>query len=331
MEINNYIFFLDSKYRDSGGNASPIFNLDTPLTLADDNNYFMCKILNIDVPYSFKNISSPDNVIPINFRVTEDSINMNYTLTIQEGNYSILTLLAELNKQLMNFMINVSGFVQHPTFNLSYDVETSLATFNIIPDGGNHYVYLYIYWSQCDIIAEQFGFTYEQDTLLSYYHTNGGNVITSTNYISPNHVNTSPISSLYVRSNNLSQLANNSERLVEQSLSTSNILLRIPVNSSFNTWLLYENNSFEVRLNNKIIDLISYYLTSLTYKTLWLAGIHWKLTIQIREMQPEWIYKMKLLKMEQTAAVNDLQDEKTKLINELKTINDELKNKIKDS
>jgi hypothetical protein len=144
MEINNYIFFLDSKYRDSGCNASPVFNLDSPLTLTDDNNYFMCKILNIDVPYSFKNISSPDNVIPINFRVTENNINMNYTLTIQEGNYSILTLLAELNKQLMNFMINVSGFVQHPTFNLTYDVETSLATFNIIPDGGNHPVYLYI-------------------------------------------------------------------------------------------------------------------------------------------------------------------------------------------
>jgi hypothetical protein len=92
--------------------------------------------------------------------------------------------------------------------------------------------------------------------------------------------------------------------------------------------LLYENNSFEVRLNNKIIDLISYYLTSYTYKTLWLAGIHWKLTIQIREMQPEWVYKMNLLKMEQTAAVKDLQIEKTKLINELSLIKDELKNKI---
>ncbi len=32
MEINNYIFFLDSKYRDSGGNASPEFNLETPIS-----------------------------------------------------------------------------------------------------------------------------------------------------------------------------------------------------------------------------------------------------------------------------------------------------------
>jgi hypothetical protein len=50
--------------------------------------------------------------------------------------------------------------------------------------------------------------------------------------------------------------------------------------------------------------------------------------MQIREMQPEWVYKMNLLKMEQTAAVKDLQTEKTKLINELSLIKDELKNKI---
>ena len=99
MEINNYIFFLDSKYRDSGGNASPEFNLDTPISLTDDNNYFMCKILNVDVPFSFKNVSSPDNVIPIRFIVTENNININYNLIIAEGNYSILTLLAELNTQ----------------------------------------------------------------------------------------------------------------------------------------------------------------------------------------------------------------------------------------
>lgn len=330
MEINNYTFFLDSKYRDSGGNAGPTFNLDTPLTLTDDNNYFMCKILNVDVPFSFRNVSSPDNLIPIKFRVTEDNININWNIIITEGNYSIITLLAELNKHLISFLDNVSGFVQHPTFNFTYDIETSLCTLNIIPGGGNHHVYLDIYWSQCDIIAEQFGFTYENDTVLSYTGPSGSNVITSTNFISPNHVNTSPISSIYVRSNNLSQLASNSERLVEQSLSTSNILLRIPVNTSFNTWLLYENDTFEVRLNNKVIDLISYFLTSYTYKTLWLAGIHWKITIQIREMQPEWVYKQNMLKNEQKVAVNDLQTEKNRLIAELKTINDELKNKIKE-
>ena len=85
-----------------------------------------------------------------------------------------------------------------------------------------------------------------------------------------------------------------------------------------------------MRLNNKVIDLISYFLTSYTYKTLWLAGIHWKITIQIREMQPEWVYKQNMLKIEQKVAVNDLQTEKNRLIAELKTINDELKNKIKE-
>ena len=37
-----------------------------------------------------------------------------------------------------------------------------------------------------------------------------------------------------------------------------------------------------------------------------------------------------MLKNEQKLAVNDLQTEKNKLIAELKTINDELKNKIKE-
>ena len=38
--INEYTFFLNSKYRSSGINAAPVWNMDDPVVLSDQNNYF---------------------------------------------------------------------------------------------------------------------------------------------------------------------------------------------------------------------------------------------------------------------------------------------------
>jgi hypothetical protein len=207
--INLYTFFLDSKYRSESENASPTFKLDSTIVLENPNNYFVCKVLSCDIPFSFKALASPNNVLSVRFQVIQDAIDVTQNITLTEGNYSILTLLDELELRITNLMVS-TGFNQIPTIDFSYDTETGKTTLNISPSGGSHTLILTLKWSSADIVAEYFGFSYLNDSVLSF----NGSTITSTNYISPNNVNVSPITSLYIRSNSLSQTAKNQERLV---------------------------------------------------------------------------------------------------------------------
>ena len=265
-------------------------------------------------------------MLSVRFQVIQDAIDVTQNITLTEGNYSILTLLDELELRITNLMVS-TGFNQIPTIDFSYDTETGKTTLNISPSGGSHTLILTLKWSSADIVAEYFGFSYLNDSVLSF----NGSTITSTNYISPNNVNVSPITSLYIRSNSLSQTAKNQERLVEAAFSVSDILLKIPVNSYYNTWLMYENNDFSVRLNNKHIEEISLYITSQTYDKVVFNGIHWRLVIQITEYEPEY---MTFVRQQQLAAANQLNDlttQKEGLMKQLEDIKNELSSFTRDN
>lgn len=318
--INQYTFFLDSKYRSLGENATPVWKLPEPIMLENAGNYFECKVLSCEIPFSFKTLQSPNNVLPVNFKVIEDAIDISGNITIPEGNYSITTLLTELETRLNSFIVS-SGFVHQPTLTFTYDKETGRTTLTITHGNGNHTVYLTIYWTLSDILAEYFGFSYTANTVLSY---NNAGITTSTNYVSPNNVNVSPITNLYIRSDSLQQLAKNQERLVEQIFSVSDIILKVPVTSSYNSWLIYENNNFTVKLNNKHIEDISLYLTTLTYDKVLLQGVHWRVAIQINEIEPEFVKLLKYADAQNQGRIQDLTQQKEELLNKLKTIKEEI-------
>ena len=321
--INEYTFFLDSKYRDSSSsNANPSFTLDDPIVISDTNNYFECQVLSCDIPFSFKNLTTPNNKLYVRLVVIEDSINHLGQITIPEGNYSITNLLSVLGSQLTTFCINAGfGGSKTPTFNFVYSVDTGKCSLDIAPGTGTHTVTLTLYWGGADILAEYFGFSYLNDTALKYT----GSVISSTNYVSPNNVNVSPITSLYIRSASLHQPAKNQERMVENVFSVSDILCKIPVNSYFNTWLLYENSEFTVRLNNKTIDVISFYITAMTYDNVVFNGVHWRVAIRFREIQPDDVKQRKLIEMQQLMQLNELNNHKLDLVGELTRIQEDLK------
>ena len=317
--VNEYTFFLDSKYRSESENASPTFKLDSPIVLENINNYFVCKVVSCDIPFSFKALASPYNVIPVRFEVIQHSIDILGNITIPEGNYSILSLLSELQTRLTAFMVG-SGFNQIPSLDFSYDSDTGKCTLNIIPAGGSHTVFLTLKWENADIIAEYFGFSYLANTVLSFNLS----TITSTNFVSPNNVNVSPITSLYIRSNSLNQTAKNQERLVEQAFSVSDILLKVPVNSYYNTWLMYENDSFSVRLNNKHIEVLSLYITSQTYDKVVFNGVHWKIVLKILEYEPEYMSYIRQQQMIQVNQITELTSQKNELLKQLEQIKTEL-------
>ena len=323
--VNQYNIFLDTKYRNEGVNETPKFSLNEPIKLQNDNNYFTAKIVSAEIPFSFKTLASPYNVLKVRVQETQHSINVEQNIILQEGNYSIITLLEELKSKLTSYLQTLiyGNFQSHlPSFNFTYSKETGRCTLNIISGGGNHAVTITLLWGLADILAPYFGFSYLEDTILSYT-TNG--TVTSQNFVSPNHVNVSPITALYIRSSSLNQARFNQERMVEYSMTISDILLRIPVNSYYNTWLMYENNSFEVRLNNQIIDDISLYLTSLTYDSVNLNGVNWKVLLQITEYESPTTLK---IKQEREERLKLLTQKRIELMNELNTVKNELTNSV---
>lgn len=324
--VNEYTFFLNSKYRNSGTNATPTFLLDTPIILSDINNYFEAIVLSADIPYSFKQLAAPYNKLYCRLVVVEDSINYYGQITIPEGNYPITELIDQLGFQLRLFM-SAAGFASNkfPNFDFTYDKTTGRVSLNMTAGSGSHTFTLTLYWSLSDILAPYFGFEYTANTILSY--TSAG-VITSTNYISPNHVVVSPITSLYLRSSSLHQVSNNSERLVENSMTISDILAKIPINSYYNSWLLYENNSFYVKLNNKEIIDMSFYITSQTYDPVIFDGANYRFVLKIREIESHIVSQQKARMISQFNEVNDLQNQKLLLLNELQQIKADLNKNI---
>jgi hypothetical protein len=324
--VNEYVFFLDSKYRNKGANATPTFSLDSPLILSDPNNWFQCQVLSVDVPFSFKSLASPNNKLYCRLVVPEDSVNYYGQITIPEGNYPINTLLDQLGFQLQTFM-STAGFpsTKFPSFEFSYDKTTGRATLGLVNGSGSHTFTLTLYWSLSDIFAEYFGFEYLNNTILSY--TSSG-VITSTNFVSPNHVNTSPITSLFLRSSSLNQISNNTEKLVEKDMTVSDILCKIPINSYYNTWILYENNYLSVRLNNKEIVDISFYITSNTYDAILFDGIHYKVVLKITEIESPFTRENRQRIAQQTHDMMQLQSQKENLMLELQKLKEELNGKI---
>lgn len=322
--IKEYNLFLDSKYRTKGENASPTFLLDEPIRLENDNNYFEAQIISVDIPFSFKTLYSPQNILPINVIIVQDSVNTSGNIIIPEGNYSITNLLDVLVVKITEF-ISIGGFVNHlPTFDFVYSRETGRATLGVTAGSGSHDVTITLYWSQADILAEYFGFNFTADTILSY--TSAG-VVTSTNFVSPFNVNVSPITSLYIRSTSLNQVATNQEQLVEQKFTTSDILLKVPVNTFYNSWITYENSTFSVKLNNKNILDIQFFMTSLTYDAIVFQGVHWRVHLQIREIETDLTKLIKRETANLISQMGDLNTEKERLVKELENIKKELTEK----
>jgi len=323
--INQYNLFLDTKYLNSGTNENPKFSLNEPIKLSNENNFFTAKIISAEIPFSFKTLSAPYNTLRVRVQETQHNIDVSSTIVLTEGNYSIISLLEELRVKLTEYLQTIEDghFNNHlPSFNFTYSKETGRVNLGIISGGGNHTVSITLIWNLNDILATFFGFTFQNNTILSY--DNHGTV-TSTNYISPNHVNVSPITSLFIRSSTLNQQRFNQERIVEYDMTISDILLKVPVNSYYNTWLIYENSSFEVRLNNKHIDDISLYLTALTYDEINLNGVGWRIVLQITEYESPLTVKLKQDREEKLRA---LTQKRIELMRELQQVRDELVNDV---
>lgn len=284
--VNTYTLWCDSKYRLAGTNANPTFEFDVVPTLTNPNHYFEVEVLSAEVPFSFHSLQAPTNVIPYTFTVPQHSINTSGNLVIPPGNYSIITLLQELDT-LIHVVMDNAGLNpnQQPTLDFTYDRTIARATLGLSSAPNNDTFTFTLLWTQADIIATYFGFDFMANTVLSY---NTSGTITSTNYISINSVNVSPVNALYLRSDGLSQALTQQERLVENFTTVSNILAKVPVTVAYNTWIFYTTFGTRVRLRNAEITAFNLYWTSLTYDPIFFEGVSWRIQLAFYEVQPIW-------------------------------------------
>lgn len=338
LTVNNYTYFLDSKYRTTdqynvpkSPAYHPVFELDPSIQLSDPNNYFELEVMTADIPFTFHTLDIPNNTLNMFISVPAHSISTTITLTIPPGNYSILTINDALIAQFETALISL-GFTnsnQRPKLQIVYDKASSKDTFSLV-NGPNENWTVIFDWSDSDILAEYFGFDTSVSTTLYYYtgHTNA-----SINGTSLYVVNVSPVSSLYLRSDTLRQTVQNQEFLVETVVTTSSILAQIPIPFSYMTWIFYSTNAFKVKLQNQQLKAFDLYFSGLTYEEIRFRGAHWKMQLRIAEIRPESFVEMDKSLAAQVRDANlkiqTIQGRKRELVDETETRLGKIRQRIK--
>jgi hypothetical protein len=322
--VATYNIYLDSKYRTSGTNSAPEFALPTPLYLSNPNHRFVTTIKSADVPFSFKSLVAPFNTLRVQY-IETPFVNSIFTITFPPGNYSITNLLGLLSSLLSTALTPIA--VNPPSFQFSYDKNTGLATLDMSPTVVGNPTSLRLFWTDPngDILSRFFGFSGDLDTILSY---DAGGVSSNTNNVSEGHVVCSPISSLYIRSSTLSQPSNNDEFLVEFQGSTSDILLKIPLLTPYNSWISYSDGGTEVMINNKLIDVVQLYITALSYDPLDLANVFWRVHLQIKEIRDTYLDDIQKEQQRVAREIQQLEMERERTMMELDGVSSEMRQNL---
>ena len=319
--VSLYNLFLDSKYRTGGTNSSPEFALPSPINLSNPNHRFIVTVKSADVPFSFKSLDTPYNTIRVQY-IETPFVNSFFTITFPPGNYSITQLLSLLSSLLTAGIAPIG--INDPQFNFTYDKNNGLVTLNMQPVVLGNPTTVRLFWTDPngDFMGNFFGFSGDADTIMSY---NGAGVPTYTNNVSEGHVICSPISSLYIRSGTLSQPGNNDEFLVEFAGTVSDILVKMPILTPYNTWLSYSAGDIDVTINNKLIDVIQLYVTALSYIPLDLSNVYWRVHLQIREIRDAYLDEIEKEQQRVNQQIRQLELERERTMQELDGVSAEMR------
>ena len=307
-EVMRYSFYIDSNRRNAGTNTDLDITLKQPITRLSSDGQFIVSVSSVSIPFSFYQLSSTSglNQLPVFLKNALDVSGRNTTITLQQGNYTPYTLVAQLNSKLVEAcqQTGIMGFTPFtPTFNTTYNTTTGFLTFVLTGPVGCEIHLLFTTSS----VTQQLG---------GFFGMNGTDVVmtTSTTPTSIKPCVLNPVNYLYLRSS-LKQFRN--REWVVESDDTSDILHRIPISTAQGTWIQYDLSSEPVYIMNETIDTINFYLTTnLTYESINLQGIDWSFAFYISE-----VTRPRYTPLSQTLAYNSFgpppEEEKAKQLAEL--------------
>lgn len=273
MEINRYHLYLNSSKRQTGSIEDYNIALKRPIILKNAHHYFKIIVKEATVPYTFQQVNN--NYNKFRYNILHNGVQYaDRTISISNGNYTILTLLKELASKLT---LDISSYVAgyNPSFNFTYDRNSMFCSFAVKYDGvSNNTITLLPLQDQ---ISTMLGVV----TQCSF----GNNGATLVSCSSTQPVNVSPITSIFVRSETLKQSALSTENLVNRD-DQSDILLQIPIVNQPTSWIQYQNElNIENQIVNAIINDVNLYLSDNRSYSLDLRGIDWSCLLTIIEYE----------------------------------------------
>jgi len=269
-EVARYTFHVNSNQRSSGTNTDLILQMKNTIALKSANGKFYMDVHSANIPFSFYQLSSDINTLQCIFTDTGGHTKtVNISLAV--GNYTTITVLVELATKLIAMASISSGtYVGYtPVLNFSYSQTTARSTYSMTSPAN---AIIQMNFSSNNALGTFFGFTTNQliSTLLT---------VTSTNVCVAN-----PVNYLLIRSGNLVQ-SNNREYIIETDV-FSDIIYRVPVGTSQNTWLQHLSNTDPIMMANNLITNVNIYLTTnLTYNPIDLQGVTWAISFSIVELE----------------------------------------------
>lgn len=269
-EIARYSFHINSNKRSSGTNTDINLVMKNTISLKSTNSSFYIDFHSANIPFSFYQLSSDINNLQCVFTDTLGNTKT-VNVTLQVGNYSTVSVLTELSSKLISTAqvasVGYTPFI--PVLNFSYSTTTAKSTY-IMTSPANASIQMN--FSTNEILGTFFGFTTNKliSPILSV--------------ISSNTCVANPVNYLLIRSGNLIQ-SNNREYIIETDV-FSDILYRVPVGTSQNTWLQHLADTDPVMIaNDKITSINIYLTTNLTYTPIDLQGVNWAFSFSIIEKE----------------------------------------------
>jgi hypothetical protein len=272
--VSTYNLFLSSANRTEGTPQNFSISLIKPITLQNPNNWLTVRVGSAEIPYVFKLINPLNNAIQ--YEITRTTTHV-ATITIEPGNYNILTLLTEIKSKLITSIASVTGWDASTVVNLTYNRNTGKATFSLV--GTDSTATTITILSASTVIYRCIGFT----NGFTFGYTNPS---TRTDATSTQNVNVAQNTALYLRSESLSQTSN--QENIVGAPEYSDILAKIQINVQPQAIIQWTNPAdLEIDITNKTLDRINLYLGDSNLYEVDMGNIDWscRLTIQ------EWAYK----------------------------------------
>jgi len=317
--VNTYNFFLTSATRTAGTANAFETSLFRPLILASPNNWFTVRVGSVEIPYVFKLISPENNVI--NFSITRNAITSTGSFTLTPANYNILNLLKEVKARLSTAVILATGWDPTPYLSLTYDRSTGFVSCTII--GIDSIATSITIQNNSIVFLKCLGFS----TSFTFGYTTS---INRTYANSTQNVNVSQNTALYIRSESLVQ-SSNIENLIERN-EVSDILAKIQINALPQSYILWTNpTDLEMKINNRIIDVVSLSVSSSTSYDLDLGNLDWSIRLTVHEwsnMREDDLAINMNASQPQNEGVQKLLDERKRAVDKLEKLRSKLNNAV---
>ena len=269
-EIARYTFHVNSDKRTTGTNTDMFLVVSDTIVKKSLNSALHIQVHNVNIPFSFYQLSSDINTLSCDF--TDSSGNLKTAnVVLTAGNYTTVSVLTELSTKLIA-MAQISsapyvGFT--PTLNFAYSTTTSKSTFAYTAPINTSIKMKFASNTNLGIF-----FGLSADTTISTALT-----ATSTKVCVAN-----PVNYLLVRCGNLKQTYD--KEFIVETNAFSDIIYRVPVSTSQNTWIQQYYSTEPILIAPDIITNINIYLTTnLTYSPIDLQGLSWAISFSIIEYE----------------------------------------------